>query len=58
MFMLWCVAFLTSVLAIEFEFTVNPKGNQCFGDRLGENTLVVGSVLGNASHFQTKIHVI
>jgi hypothetical protein len=47
----------TAAWAIEITFTVKPKQNQCFGDRLAGNVLVVGSVTSNVTHFQTRIYV-
>ncbi|CAK74853.1 unnamed protein product (macronuclear) [Paramecium tetraurelia] len=44
-------------LGIQFTFPLKSKELKCFGEIIGQNSLVVGSVQANSSEYSLKIHV-
>ncbi|CAD8075655.1 unnamed protein product [Paramecium sonneborni] len=45
------------VFSIQFTFPSKPKELKCFGEIIGQNSLVVGSVMANSSEYSLKIHI-
>ncbi|CAD8164443.1 unnamed protein product [Paramecium pentaurelia] len=56
MYSLFAILFY-GVLGIQFTFPLRSKELKCFGEIIGQNSLVVGSVSANSSQFSLKIHV-
>lgn len=48
---------LASSLAIEINFFIKHKSNQCFGDTVPENMLVVGEVMADTNLYSLRIYV-
>ncbi|CAD8133778.1 unnamed protein product [Paramecium octaurelia] len=56
--MLFIIAFLLQgVFSVQFTFSLKQKELKCFGENIGQNSLVVGSIQGNSSEYSLKIHM-
>ncbi|CAD8049360.1 unnamed protein product [Paramecium sonneborni] len=56
--MFFIIAFLLqSVLSVQFTFLLKSKELKCFGENIGQNSLVVGAISGNSSEYSLKIHM-
>ena len=49
--------FFNILNAIKFNFFLDKKDLRCFGDNLGRNVIVVGSVNSTYPEYSFKIHV-
>ncbi|CAD8160809.1 unnamed protein product [Paramecium octaurelia] len=56
MFSLFAILFY-GALGIQFTFPLKAKELKCFGEIIGQNSLVVGSIQANSSEYSLKIHV-
>ena len=56
MFTVFAILFY-GALSIQFTFPLRSKELKCFGEIIGLNILVVGSVSANSSEYSLKIHV-
>ncbi|CAD8176789.1 unnamed protein product [Paramecium octaurelia] len=56
MFTIFAILFY-GALSIQFTFPLRSKELKCFGEIIGQNSLVVGSVQANSSEYSLKIHV-
>ena len=54
---MYLILFVASTLAVEINFLIKHKSNQCFGDTVPENMLVVGEVMADTNTYSVKIYV-
>ena len=55
--LLFLALFFNILNAIKFNFFLDKKDLRCFGDNLGRNVIVVGSVNSTYPEYSFKIHV-